>query len=70
MKDKIKTVIVGFRASPKERQTIQMMAHQEGISFSEMCRVSIREAAIRRGIQFFGFINPGERDDNSDELRS
>lgn len=56
MRLKEKTAIISFRATPKERQAIKVMARQEGLRFSEMLRVLVREGAERRGIGPIAFV--------------
>jgi hypothetical protein len=60
MKPKVNTKLIHFRTSISEQAALNMIAKQEAISLSEAMRLSIREAAQRRGYQPVGFLSVGQ----------
>lgn len=56
MKTERRPKLLHFRASPGELQVLEMMSLKEDISLSEMMRISLREAAEKRGFNSIGLI--------------
>jgi len=48
--------LIAFRATEKERQTLEVLAARENRSLSEMLRECLREAAIKRGLYAVGLV--------------
>lgn len=65
MRSKMRPRIFNFRLSEGELRAVEIMSIREGVSLSEMMRLSLRESAQKRGLYSVGL--GALLDDKSDE---